>query len=175
MAHLQCEGFQPDNSPQQPLQPPPGQRRGWRPPQAADLQQTLAFLDQLSSGALPALSQAAAAEHGNGRGKAAATRRHLRWAAGAGAGAGDVEEAVDAPPPPPTDLGVLLWGFFDRFGERRSGRTLLLCAQLEGRQVCIPCTTLSTDPAVFPVPCPTQATTFRMPSTRCRSAWAACA
>ena len=109
MAHLQCEGYRPDLSLRPP--PPPSQQqqqrsaggRGWRsppqPPPPADLGETLAFLAQLTAGRLPAMSAAAAT--------AAQQQQRQRQQDGA---------AASAPPPPPADLGVLLWGFFNRFG-----------------------------------------------------------
>lgn len=105
MAHLQCEGFRPDMSAQHAQQG--GGQRGWRPPppRPADLQQTLAFLQQLAAGALPAMSEAAAAAHAAGRGS------HMRF------GDDGQEGAAPSQHQPQADLGVLLWGFFDRFGE----------------------------------------------------------
>ena len=57
MAHLQGEGYRADTSPQQQAQPAHQRHRRREPPQEpADLQQTLAFLGQLSGGALGTLS-----------------------------------------------------------------------------------------------------------------------
>lgn len=100
--------------------PQRGQR--WEPPPPADLQQTLAFLDQLSAGGLPAMSAAAAAaaaaQPAVAQQQRRQQRRHNQFADG------DKEDGIEdegeaaagAPRPPPSDLGVLLWGFFDRFG-----------------------------------------------------------
>lgn len=113
MAHLQCEGFKPDLSAQQAQQAQRAQQggRGGRrppPPRPADLQETLSFLQQLAAGALPAMSEAATAAHA-----AAAQRAHMRF------GDDEQEGAASGQQQPQADLGVLLWGFFDRFGERR--------------------------------------------------------
>lgn len=143
MAHLQCEGFKPDLSGQQTQQTQQGQQgQHWLrgrpqpprpplPPQPADLQQTLAFLQRLAAGALPAMSEAATAAHAAGQ-----RRGHVRFG-------DDEQEGVAAAKQQQqqqqADLGVLLWGFFDRFGEacrpqiaRRAGsaRVLLKLPQL---------------------------------------------
>ncbi len=88
---------------------PPSQGPSAPPP--ADLHQTLAFLGQLASGALPGLSRTAQQQQ---------QQQHLRW------GEGDGEAEAGAQPGGlPTDLGVLLWGFFDRFGGSQAGRGCL--------------------------------------------------
>ncbi|KAL4428251.1 hypothetical protein ABPG75_002340 [Micractinium tetrahymenae] len=135
MAHLQCEGYTPDTSSgTHPTTPGPGSGRGGGrggrggragrsggcsgpqgqgppAPPAADLHQTLAFLAQLAAGALPGMCHAARQQQAQ-----QAQQRHLQWGEGAG-GEAEAEPGVQgAEAGLPADLGVLLWGFFDRFG-----------------------------------------------------------
>lgn len=113
MAHLQCQGYKPDA----PTEASHGRGSGRggpgghalpspQAPPPADLHQTLAFLGQLAAGALPGMARTAQQQQ----------PRHLRWGDGGSAEADDEAHGL------PADLGVLLWGFFDRFGGCRAAQ-----------------------------------------------------